>query len=127
MLGAEGVQIGTRFLACEECKIHPTYKELVIGAKDTDSVVTGRYTGHPCRNVKTKFAKRLAAGEKDGTLTPDEFEQLTVGALRKAVQDGNLDEGSFLCGAIAGMINEVKPAKDIVEEMFTQAEKLLNK
>ncbi len=127
MLGAEGVQVGTRFLACEECKIHPTYKELVIDAKDTDSVVTGRYTGHPCRNVKTKFAKRLASGEKDGTLTPDEFEQLTVGALRKAVQDGNLDEGSFLCGAIAGMINEVKPAKDIVEEMFSQAEKLLNK
>ncbi len=127
MLGAEGVQVGTRFLACEECKIHPTYKELVIDAKDTDSVVTGRYTGHPCRNVKTKFAKRLATGEKDGTLTPDEFEQLTVGALRKAVQDGNLDEGSFLCGAIAGMINEVKPAKDIVEEMFAGAEKLLNK
>lgn len=127
MLGAEGVQVGTRFLACEECKIHPTYKELVIDAKDTDSVVTGRYTGHPCRNVKTKFAKRLASGEKDGTLTPDEFEQLTVGALRKAVQDGNLDEGSFLCGAIAGMINEVKPAEDIVKEMFEQAEKLLNK
>ena len=127
MLGAEGVQVGTRFLACEECKIHPTYKELVIGAKDTDSVVTGRYTGHPCRNVRTKFAKRLATGEKDGTLTPDEFEQLTVGALRKAVQDGNLDEGSFLCGAIAGMINEVKPAKDIIEEMFAGAEKLLNK
>ena len=127
MLGAEGVQVGTRFLACEECKIHPTYKELVIDAKDTDSVVTGRYTGHPCRNVKTKFAKRLATGEKDVTLTPDEFEHLTVGALRKAVQDGNLDEGSFLCGAIAGMVNEVKPAKDIVEEMFAQAEKLLNK
>ena len=127
MLGAEGVQVGTRFLACEECKIHPTYKELVVDAKDTDSVVTGRYTGHPCRNVKTKFAKRLATGEKDGTLTPDEFEQLTVGALRKAVQDGNLDEGSFLCGAIAGMVNDVKPAKDIVEEMFAGAEKLLNK
>lgn len=127
MLGAQGVQVGTRFLACEECKIHPTYKELVIDAKDTDSVVTGRYTGHPCRNVKTKFAKRLATGEKDGTLTPDEFEQLTVGALRKAVQDGNLDEGSFLCGAIAGMVNEVKPAKEIVEEMFAGAEKLLNK
>lgn len=127
MLGAEGVQVGTRFLACEECKIHPTYKELVIDAKDTDSVVTGRYTGHPCRNVRTKFAKKLATGEKDGTLTPDEFEKLTVGALRKAVQDGNLDEGSFLCGAIAGMINEVKPAKDIIEEMFAGAEKLLNK
>ena len=127
MLGAKGVQVGTRFLASEECVIHPTYKNLVIDAKDTDSVVTGRYTGHPCRNVKTKFAKRLASGEKDGSLTPDEFEKLTVGALRKAVQDGNLDEGSFLCGAIAGMINEVKPCKDIIKEMFDMAEKLLCK
>ena len=127
MLGAKGVQVGTRFLASEECVIHPTYKKLVIDAKDTDSVVTGRYTGHPCRNVKTKFAKRLASGEKDGSLSPDEFEKLTVGALRKAVQDGNLDEGSFLCGAIAGMINEVKPCKDIIEEMFGMAEKLLNR
>lgn len=127
MLGAKGVQVGTRFLASEECVIHPTYKSLVIDAKDTDSVVTGRYTGHPCRNVKTKFAKRLASGEKDGSLSPDEFEKLTVGALRKAVQDGNLDEGSFLCGAIAGMINEVKPCKDIIKEMFDMAEKLLCK
>lgn len=127
MLGAEGVQLGTRFLAAEECQIHTTYKELVIKAKDTDSIVTGRYTGHPCRNVKTKFAKRLASGEKDGSLTPDEFEEITLGSLRKAVQDGNLEEGSFLCGAIAGMIQDVKPCKDIIEEMFSQAEKLLNK
>lgn len=127
MLGAEGVQVGTRFLAAEECQIHPTYKELVVKAKDTDSIVTGRSTGHPCRNVKTKFAKRLASGEKDGSLTPDKFEEITLGSLRKAVQDGNLDEGSFLCGAIAGMINDVKPCKDIIEEMFSEAEKLLNK
>lgn len=126
MLGAEGVQVGTRFLACEECQVHPTYKELVIGAKDTDSIVTGRSTGHPCRNVKTKFAKKLQTFEKDGG-TPEEFEEITVGSLRKAVQDGNLEEGSFLCGAIAGMIREVKPAKEIVEEMFGQAEKLLGK
>jgi enoyl-[acyl-carrier protein] reductase II len=126
MLGAEGVQVGTRFLASEECVIHPTYKELVVKAKDTDSVVTGRSTGHPCRNVKTKFSKMLASGEKDGTLTPDKFEEITLGSLRKAVQDGNLDEGSFLCGAIAGMIKEVKPCKDIVEEMFAQAENLLS-
>lgn len=126
MLGAEGVQVGTRFLACEECQIHPTYKELVIGAKDTDSIVTGRMTGHPCRNVKTKFAKKLQSFEKDGG-TPEEFEKITVGSLRKAVQDGNLEEGSFLCGAIAGMINEIKPAKDIIEEMFEQAEKLLER
>lgn len=127
MLGAEGVQIGTRFLASEECQIHPTFKELVIKAKDTDSVVTGRYTGHPCRNVKTKFAKQLANGEKDGTLTPDEFEKLTVGALRRAVVDGDLESGSFLCGAIAGMVNEIKPCDAIVKEIMEQAEKLLNR
>lgn len=127
MLGAEGVQIGTRFLASEECQIHPTFKELVVKAKDTDSVVTGRYTGHPCRNIKTKFSKKLANGEKDGSLTPDEFEKLTLGSLRKAVQDGNLDEGSFLCGAIAGLINDVKPCAEIVKEIMDQAEKLLGK
>ncbi|MCM1133000.1 MAG: enoyl-[acyl-carrier-protein] reductase FabK [Ruminococcus flavefaciens] len=125
MLGAEGVQIGTRFLASEECQIHLTFKELIIKAKDTDSVVTGRYTGHPCRNIRTKFSKKLASGEKDGSLTPDEFEELTLGSLRKAVQDGNLDEGSFLCGAIAGMINDVKPCEAIIKELMEQTEKLL--
>ena len=127
MLGAEGVQVGTRFLASEECQIHSTYKQLVVDAKDTDNVVTGRTTGHPCRNVKTKFAKKLASGEMNGTITPDEFEEITLGSLRKAVQDGNLEEGSFLCGLIAGMVNDVKPCKDIIEEMFEQAQKLMNK
>ena len=126
MFGAEGVQIGTRFLASEECRIHPTFKELIIKAKDTDSVVTGRYTGHPCRNIKTKFSKKLANGERDGSLTPDEFEELTLGSLRKAVQDGNLEEGSFLCGAIAGMINDIKPCSEIVREIVEQAEKLMH-
>ena len=126
MLGAEGVQGGTRFLASEECQIHPTFKELVVNAKDTDNIVTGRTTGHPCRNVRTKFVKRLAADEMKGAITPEEFENITLGSLRKAVQDGNLEEGSFLCGLIAGMVNEVKPCKDIIEEMFAQAEKLLN-
>ena len=125
MLGAEGVQIGTRFLASEECQIHQTFKNLVVKAKDTDSVVTGRYTGHPCRNIKTKFSKMLANGEKEGTLTPEQFEEVTLGSLRKAVQDGNVEEGSFLCGAIAGMINDIKPCKDIIEEMMSQAEKLM--
>lgn len=127
MLGAEGVQVGTRFLAADECQVNPVYKELVVKAKDTDSVVTGRYTGHPCRNVKTKFSKMLENGEKDGSLTPEQFEEVTLGSLRKAVQDGNLDEGSFLCGAIAGMVKEVKPCKDIIEEMFGEAEALLSK
>lgn len=125
MLGAEGVQIGTRFLASEECQIHQTFKDLVVKAKDTDSVVTGRYTGHPCRNIKTKFSKMLANGEKDGSLTPEQFEEVTLGSLRKAVQDGNLEEGSFLCGSIAGMINDVKPCEAIVREIMEQAEKLL--
>lgn len=127
MLGAEGVQVGTRFLASEECQIHPTYKQLVTDAKDTDNVVTGRTTGHPCRNVKTKFAKKLASGEINGSITPDDFEKITLGSLRKAVQDGNLEEGSFLCGLIAGMVNDVKPCRDIIEEMFAQAEKLLGR
>lgn len=126
MLGAEGVQVGTRFLAAEECQIHPTYKQLVVDAKDTDSIVTGRFTGHPCRNVKTKFAKKLQTFERDGG-TPEEFEQITLGSLRKAVQDGNLEEGSFLCGAIAGLVTKVQPAGEIVKEMMEQAEKLLNK
>ena len=125
MLGAEGVQIGTRFLASEECQIHQTFKDLVVKAKDTDNIVTGRYTGHPCRNIKTKFAKQLANGEKDGSLSPDEFEKLTVGALRRAVVDGDVESGSFLCGAIAGMVNEVKPCDAIVKEIMEQAEKLL--
>ncbi len=126
MLGAEGVQVGTRFLAAEECQISQTYKDLVIGAKDTDSIVTGRFTGHPCRGIKTKFARSLLDFERNGG-TPEEFENLTVGSLRKAVKDGNLEEGTFLCGAIAGLVNKVQPAAEIVEEMFEQAEKLLNR
>lgn len=124
MLGAKGVQVGTRFLASEECQIHENYKKLVVEAKDTDSLVTGRFTGHPCRNVKTKFAKKLLNFEKEGG-TPEQFEEISAGSLRKAAVEGNLEEGSFMCGAIAGMIGEVKPCKDIIEEMFAQAEKLL--
>ncbi len=126
MLGAEGVQVGTRFLASEECKIHENYKKLVVDAKDTDTIVTGRFTGHPCRNVKTKFARKLVGFDKgDGTV--DEFEQISAGSLRKAVVDGNLEEGSFMCGSIAGMINKIKPCREIIEEMFGQAEKLLKR
>ena len=93
MLGAEGVQMGTRFLASEECQIHKNYKELVIDAKDTDSIVTGRFTGHPCRSVKTRFSKKLLNFEKEGG-TPDEFEKISAGSLRKAAVDGDLEEGS---------------------------------
>ncbi|MDR0222978.1 MAG: enoyl-[acyl-carrier-protein] reductase FabK [Oscillospiraceae bacterium] len=124
MLGAKGVQAGTRFLAAYECRVHENYKKLVLGAKDTDTIVTGRFTGHPCRGVKTKFARALLDFEKNGG-SPEEFENKTVGALRKAAADGNIEEGSFLCGAIAGMVDKEQSAKDIIEEMFSLAEKLL--
>jgi len=124
MLGAEGVQVGTAFLTAVECQIHNTYKELVIKAKDTDTIVTGRFTGHPCRGVKTKFSRGLLQHEKDG-ISSEEFENMTVGALRKAAIDGNVEEGSFLCGAIAGMVNEIRPAAVIINEMFEKAKGLL--
>ena len=124
MLGAEGVQVGTRFLTAEECQIHDNFKELVLKAKDTDTVITGRFTGHPCRGIKTKYSRGLVQAEKDG-ISPEEFENITVGSTRKAAVDGNIEEGSFLCGAIAGMINRIMPAEEIIKEMFERAEKLL--
>ncbi len=126
MLGAEGVQVGTRFLASEECQIHENYKNLVLKAKDTDSAVTGRGTGHPVRSVRNKFTRKLMDFEKNGG-TPEEFEELSVGSLRKAVVDGNLEEGSFMSGQIAGLIKDVKPVGEIIKDMFGEAEKLLNK
>ncbi len=124
MLGAEGVQIGTRFLAAEECQIHENYKNAVIKAKDTDNAITGFYSGSPCRCIKSKYTKKLQEMEKMAA-PPEDFEALTVGSLRKAVVDGNTDEGSMLCGLIAGMINEVKPVSTIMNELSEQAGKLL--
>jgi enoyl-[acyl-carrier protein] reductase II len=124
MLGAQGVQVGTRFLAAEECQIHQNYKELVLKAKDTDSAVTGRGTGHPVRQIRSKFTRRvleLESREAD----PKEFEALTVGSLKKAVVDGNVDEGSFMAGQIAGMVSKIQPAQEIVDEMFGEAKHLL--
>lgn len=125
MLGAEGVQIGTRFLASEECQIHENYKNAVLKAKDTDNAVTGFYSGSPCRCIKSRYTKTLQDMEKRAA-PPDDFEALTVGSLRKAVVDGNVEEGSMLCGLIAGMINDVKPCSQIVTDIISQAGKLLN-
>lgn len=125
MLGAQGVQIGTRFLAAEECQIHENYKNAVIKAKDTDNAITGFYSGSPCRCIKSKYTKMLQDMEKRAA-PPEDFEALTVGSLRKAVVDGNTDEGSMLCGLIAGMVNEVKPASEIIKEITAQAGKLLS-
>ena len=125
MLGAEGVQIGTRFLATEECQIHENYKNLVVKAKDTDNAVTGTFSGSPCRGVKTKFTKKLQSMEKSGA-SPEDFEAITVGSLRKAVVDGNVEEGSFLCGLIAGMVTETTCEK-VVTEIIEEANVILSR
>ena len=124
MLGAEGVQVGTRFLVAKECTIHQNYKDMVLKAKDTDSAVTGRFTGHPVRSVRNKFTKKLTEIEKQH-LDPQIFEEMSVGSLRKAVIDGNTEEGSFMAGQIAGMVNKEETCREIIESMTKEAETLL--
>lgn len=119
-LGAEGVQIGTRFICSEECNIHQNYKDAVLKAKDRDAVVTGRPTGHPVRTLKNKLAKKFLKMEKEGA-SPEELEKLGAGALRLAVVEGDKDGGSFMAGQSAAMVREIKPCKEIVEEISKQA------
>ena len=121
MLGAEGVQVGTRFLVAKECTVHQNYKDKVLKAKDIDTEVTGRATGHPVRVLRNKLARTFIKMEKDGA-TPEELEQLGVGALRKAVVDGDVDNGSVMSGQIAGLVNKEETANEIVNELFTGAE-----
>lgn len=124
VLGASAVQVGTRFLVCEECTIHDNYKQLVIKARDIDTQVTGRSGGHPVRTLKNKLSRKLVEMEKQGS-SFEELEEITVGSLRKAVQEGNLDEGSFMAGQSAGLVYKRQTAAEIIREMFGQAEKLL--
>lgn len=123
-LGAEGVQVGTRFLVAEECTIHQNYKDRVIKANDIDTVVTGRVTGHPIRVIKNKLSRAFISLEKQGGLK-EEFEKLGSGALAKAVIEGEADYGSLMAGQIAGLIKKEQPAKEIIEEMFEEAEKCI--
>ena len=124
MLGACGVQMGTRFLSAEECSIHPTYKEKIVKAGDLATMVTGKRLGHPVRSLRTAFARNYSKAEYS-TMPDAELEQLGVGALRKAVQDGNLEEGCFLSGQIAAMVTKVEPAADIVRSVVEEAEPIL--
>jgi len=126
MLGASGVQIGTRFLTSVECTIHQNYKDIVIKSRDIDSRVTGRSGGHPVRCIKNPLVMELLDLEKKGA-TFEEMEEITLGSLRKAVKDGNIKEGSFMAGQIAGMINKIQPAKEIIEEMFAEYEQIIKK
>ena len=124
MLGAVGVQVGTRFLVADECTVSETYKELVLKAKDTSTRATGRSTGHPVRALKNPFSNEYRTRENAGA-TPEELAELGTGALRKAAKDGNYDEGSFLCGQIAGMVKERESAETIVNDLVTGAEQVL--
>lgn len=125
MLGACGVQVGTRFLVAKECTIHQNYKNKVLSARDIDTMTTGKRFGHPVRCLKNDFSRMLLENEYEPGMTAEQFEKLGVGALRKAVLDGDVAAGSFMCGQIAGMVNREQTCREIIEEMFSQAEALL--
>ncbi|MCD7728990.1 MAG: enoyl-[acyl-carrier-protein] reductase FabK [Clostridia bacterium] len=127
MLGAEGVQMGTRFLTAKECNVHANYKRKVIEASDTGTMVSGRKSGHPVRALKTAFARQYAEMEKDASVTEEQLNEFGTGALRRAVKDGDLERGSFLCGEIAGLVKKEQTCAEILAEITAEAEKLLLK
>ena len=124
MLGACGVQMGTRFLSAAECGIHPVYKEKILKAGDLCTMVTGKRLGHPVRSLRTAFARDYSKAEYGG-MPDDELEALGVGALRKAVQEGDLQKGCFLSGQVAAMVHQEQPAAEIVRSVIEEAEPLL--
>jgi enoyl-[acyl-carrier protein] reductase II len=126
MLGACGVQVGTRFLSAEECCVHPVYKERLIKASDIGTMVTGKSLGDAVRSLKTPFSKLFAKMEAQG-VSADEIRAFGTGSLRKAVFEGDLSGGSFLAGEVAGMVTRIEPAAAIVEDIIGGAEKLLAK
>ncbi len=126
MLGACGVQMGTRFLSAYECSIHPNYKERILKAGDLCTMVTGKRLGHPVRSLRTPFARNYAKAEYGG-MPDEELEALGTGKLRMAVQEGDAENGCFLSGQIAAMVNREQPAADIVREVVEEAEVVLRR
>ena len=127
MLGAVGVQVGTRFLVAEECTISQEYKNKVLKARDIDTVVTGKRLGHPVRSLKNTFTREYAKAEYDkSSVSDEELEKMGAGVLRMAARGGDVSHGCVLAGQVAGMIKKEQPARKIIEEMFTQAEDVLN-
>ena len=124
MLGACGVQVGTRFLSAKECSIHPTYKDRILHATDLCTTVTGKRLGHPVRSLRTQFARDYTKAEFGG-MPDDELEQLGVGALRKAVKEGDMEKGCFLAGQAAAFVKKEQPAAEIVRELIEGAEPVL--
>ncbi|WP_294550898.1 nitronate monooxygenase [uncultured Pseudoflavonifractor sp.] len=121
-LGACGVQIGTCLLVSEECPIHPNYKQALLKASDTDTIVTGRTTGAPVRVLKNKMAKEYIRMEKEN-IPLAEREKLTLGSLRRAVFDGDTEMGSLMAGQVAGQLHEIRPVRAILEELYADYQK----
>ncbi len=124
MLGAEAVQMGTRFVVAKESIVHENYKQKILAAKDIDSEVTGMSHGHPVRQLRNKMTRDYLRMEKEGA-SFDELEQLTLGALRKAVVDGDTVNGTLMAGQIAGLVKKEQTCKEMIDEIMAEAEKLL--
>ena len=123
MLGAGGVQMGTRFLVSRECVIHDNYKKKVLKASDIDTAVTGRSTGHPVRQLRNRMTRQYLEMEKEGK-SFEELELLTLGSLRKAVMDGDVEQGSMMSGQIAGMVKKEQTCQEILDEIMAEAKTL---
>lgn len=124
ILGADAVQMGTRFLVSSECIVHENYKKRVIMAKDIDSVVTGRSTGHPVRGLRNAMTREYLRLEQEGKGF-EELELLTLGALRKAVQEGDVQNGTLMAGQIAGLVKKEQTCKEIIEEIMSEVKMLM--
>lgn len=120
-LGAEGIQMGTRFVCSTECIAHDNYKEKIIKSKDRDAIVTGRSTGYPVRVIKNKFAKEYISLEKE-EVSFEKLEELGAGRLRLAVKEGDMDNGSLMAGQISGMIKDVKSCKEIIDNILKEVD-----
>lgn len=126
MLGAEAVQMGTRFVAATESVVHEKYKAMIIKAKDIDSAVTGLSNGHPVRSIRNKMTKEYLKLEKEGADFM-ELEKLTLGSLRKAVVEGDVVNGTIMAGQIAGLVKKEQPCREIINEIMSQGTELLNR
>lgn len=124
MLGADAIQVGTRFLSALECNVHQEYKDKILKASDVSTIVTGKSLGHPVRSLKTPFSRTFSKMENDPSVDPNEILAFGSGALRKAVQEGDKN-GSYMAGECAGMVKNIEPAKAIVEDLILGAEKII--
>lgn len=125
MLGAEGVQLGTRFLVAEECGVHRNYKDKILKAKDIDTITTGKRLGHPVRSLKNPFSRAYFKAEYDSNISNEALENMGVGALRLAAVEGDEQNGCFPAGQIAAMVKKEQPAAEMIREIFAETEAVL--